>query len=112
VYVLWNKIRFRILFQQENPVDRAHGSVDHDRTTVYGSTVDHERGWLKGSLELVLGAAPVSGSSPMVGEKEKEALGVPTVVEGGRRGAIGSPAMVDHGRWVGARCGVSGGMER
>jgi hypothetical protein len=93
-------------------VDRAHGSVDRGRTSVYGSMVDHGRRWPKGSLELALGAAPVSGSSPVVGEKEKDASGVPTVGEGGRCGAGGSPATVDHGRQVGARCGASGGTER
>jgi hypothetical protein len=56
-----------------------HGPVDHDRAVVYGSTMDHGRQWPKGSSELTLGAAPVSGSSPAVGEKEKGALGVPTM---------------------------------
>jgi hypothetical protein len=65
-----------------------HGPVDHDRAVVYGSTVDHGRRWPKGSPELALGAAPVSGSSPAVGEKEKGAPGVPTVGEGGRCGAV------------------------
>jgi hypothetical protein len=58
--------------------------------------VDHGRRWLKGSPELTLGASPVSGSSPAVGEKEKEALGVPTVGEGGRCGARGRLATVDQ----------------
>jgi hypothetical protein len=61
---------------------------------VYGSMVDHGRRWPKGSLELTLGAASVSGSSPAVGEKE--ASGVPTVGEGGRCGAGGRPATVDR----------------
>jgi hypothetical protein len=56
-----------------------HGPVDHDRAVVYGSTMDHGRRWPKGSSELTLGAAPVSGSSPAVGEKEKGASGVPTM---------------------------------
>jgi hypothetical protein len=38
----------------------------------------------------------VSGSSSTVGEKEKGAPGVPTVVEGGRCGAGGRPVMVDR----------------
>jgi hypothetical protein len=38
----------------------------------------------------------VSGSSPAVGEKEEEALGVPTVGEGGWCGAGGRPATVDR----------------
>jgi hypothetical protein len=77
-------------------VDRAHSSVDHGRTAVHGSTVDH--GWRrpKGSPELALRATPVSGSSPAVREKEGEASGVPTVGEGGRCGAGGRPAMVDR----------------
>jgi hypothetical protein len=60
-------------------VDRVHGPVDHDQAVVYGFTVDHGRRWPKGSPELTLGAAPVSGSSPAVGEKEKGATKVPTV---------------------------------
>jgi hypothetical protein len=58
--------------------------------------VDHGWRWPKGSLELALGAAPVSGSSPAVGEKEKGAPGVPTMGEGGRCGAGGRSAMVDQ----------------
>jgi hypothetical protein len=77
-------------------MDQAHGSVDHGRTAVYGSMVDHERRWPKGSPELTLRAAPVSGSSPAVGEKEKEASGVPTMGEGGQCGAGGRPATVDR----------------
>jgi hypothetical protein len=82
--------------------------VDHDRAVVYGSTVDHGRRWPKGSLELVLGAAPVSGSAPAVGEKEKGALGVPTVGDGGRCSAGGRPATEGNGtrRW----CLVLGGL--
>jgi hypothetical protein len=56
----------------------------------------HGRRWLKGSPELVLGAAPVSARSLAVGEKEKGAPGVPTVGEGGRCSAGGKPAMVDQ----------------
>jgi hypothetical protein len=67
-------------------VDWVHGPVDHDRAVVYGSTVDHGWRW------LMLGAAPVSGSSPAVEEKEKGAPGVPTVGQGGRCGAGGRPA--------------------
>jgi hypothetical protein len=70
--------------------------VDHDRAVVYGSTVNHGRRWLKGSSELALGAASVSGSSPVVGEKEKGAPGVSTVGEGGQCGARGRPATVDR----------------
>jgi hypothetical protein len=77
-------------------VDRAHGLVDHGRTAVYGSMVDHGRRWPKGSLELTLGVALVSGSSPAVGEKEKEASGVPTVGGGGWCGAGRRSATVDQ----------------
>jgi hypothetical protein len=62
-----------------------HGLVDHDRAVVYGSMVDHEWWWPKGSPELTLRAAPVSGSLPVVAEKG--APGVPTVGEGGWCGA-------------------------
>jgi hypothetical protein len=77
-------------------MDRAHGSVDHGRTVVYGSMVDHGRRWPKGSPERGLGGAPVSESSPAVRENEEEASGVPTVVEGGRCGAGGRPATVNR----------------
>jgi hypothetical protein len=77
-------------------VDRAHGSVDHGQTAVYGSMVHHGRRWPKGSPELMLGVALVSGSSLAVGEKEKEASGVPTMGEGGRCGAGGRPMTVDR----------------
>jgi hypothetical protein len=70
--------------------------MDQDRTAVYGSTGYHGRWWPKGLPELTLGAAPLSGSLPAVGEKEEEASGVPTVGEGGRCGAGGRPAIVDH----------------
>jgi hypothetical protein len=73
-----------------------HVSVDHDRAVVYGSTVDHGRRWPKGSPELELRVAPVSGSSPAVGEKEKGAPGVPTVGESGRCGAGGRPTTVER----------------
>jgi hypothetical protein len=58
--------------------------------------VDQGQRWPKGSPELVFGAASVSGRSPAVGEKEEEASGVPIMGEGGRCGARGMPAMVDH----------------
>jgi hypothetical protein len=67
--------------------------VDHDRAVVHGSMVDHGRQRPKGSPKRGLGAAPVSGSSPAVGENEEEASRVPTVGEGGRCGAGGRPAM-------------------
>jgi hypothetical protein len=83
-------------------MDRGHGLVDHGRTAVYGSTVNHGRRRPKGSPELTLGATPMSGSSPTVGGREEEASGVPPVGEGGRCGAGGRPATVDHN---------SGGLE-
>jgi hypothetical protein len=70
--------------------------VDHNQATVYGSTVDHGRRRPKGSPERGLGAAPVSGSSPAVGENEEETSGVPTVGEGGRCGAGGRPTTVNR----------------
>jgi hypothetical protein len=90
-----------------------HGSVDHDRAVVYGFMVDHGRRWPKGSPELMLGAALVSGSLSAVGEKEKGAPGIPTMGEGGRCGARGRPATMDqngggleHGAmWLEARGG-------
>jgi hypothetical protein len=47
--------------------------------------VDRSRGAVVGSLELVLEAAPVSGSSPLVEEKGEELRGVLTMGESGRR---------------------------
>jgi hypothetical protein len=57
---------------------------------------DHGRRRPKGSPELALGAAPVSGSLSAVGEKEEEASGVPTVGEGGWCGVEGRPTMGDR----------------
>jgi hypothetical protein len=76
--------------------------MDHDRAVVHGSMVDHGRRQSKGSPEHGLGVAPVSGSSPAMGEKEEEASGVPTMGEGGRCGAGGRTATVDRN---------SGGLE-
>jgi hypothetical protein len=70
--------------------------VDHNWAAVYGSTVDHGRRRPKGSLERGLGATPVSGSSPTVGENKEEPSGVPTMGEGGRCGAGGRPTTVNH----------------
>jgi hypothetical protein len=70
--------------------------VDHNRAAVYGSTVDHGRRWPNGSPERGLGAASVSGSSPVVRENEEETSGVPTVGEGGRCGAGGRSATVNR----------------
>jgi hypothetical protein len=70
--------------------------VNHDRAVVHGSMVDHRQRRLKSSPERGLGAAPVSESSPVVGEKEKGASGVPTMGEGGRCSTGGRPATVDR----------------
>jgi hypothetical protein len=70
--------------------------VNHDRAVVHGSMVDHGQRRLKISPERGLGAAPVSESSPAVGEKEKGASRVPTMGEGGRCGARGRPTTVDR----------------
>jgi hypothetical protein len=86
------------------PVDRVHGPVDHDQAVVYGSKVDHGRWWPKGSPELMLGAAPVSGSSPAVGEKEKGATKVPTMGVGEWCSAMRLEARGDEalgGTWCG-----------
>jgi hypothetical protein len=68
--------------------------VDHERAAVNRSTVDHGRRRPKGSPEHGLGATPVSGSSPAVGENEEETSGVPNVGEDGRCCARGRPATV------------------
>jgi hypothetical protein len=70
--------------------------VDHDRAVVHGSMVDHGRRRPNGSPERGLGALLVSGSSPVVVGNEEEACGVPTVGEGGRCGAGGTPTTVDR----------------
>jgi hypothetical protein len=72
------------------------GPVDHDQVVVHRSMVDHGRRRPKGSPERRLRAAPMSGSSLAVGEKEKGAPRVPTVGEGGRCGAGGRPVTVDQ----------------
>jgi hypothetical protein len=89
-----------------------HGPVDHDRAVVYGSTVDHGRRWMNGSPELALGAAPVSGSSPVVGKRRREPRGfLPwvrvggAVPEGGRR-----RRGMEHG--VDAWCWVARGTDK
>jgi hypothetical protein len=73
-------------------MNRVHGLVDQRRSR---STMKRSRGAAVGSPELVLGAAPVSGSSPWVEEKGEELWGVLTVGESGRhiegvRPAVGS----------------------
>jgi hypothetical protein len=70
--------------------------VDHNRAAVYGSMVDNGRQRPKGSSERGLEATLVSGSSPVVGENEEDPSRVPTVGEGGRCGAGGRTATVNH----------------
>jgi hypothetical protein len=77
-------------------VDQVHGTGGPQPAAVYGSTVDHGRRWPKRSPERGLGATPVSGSSPAVGENEEETSGVPTMGESGRCGAGGRPATVNR----------------
>jgi hypothetical protein len=89
------KLDFKFFFNRKILWTGCTGSVDHNRAVVYGSTVDHGRRRLKGSLEHGLRATPVRGSSPTVGENEKETSGVPTVGEGGRCGAGGRTATVN-----------------
>jgi hypothetical protein len=73
-------------------MDRAHGSVDHGRTVVYGSMVDHgqRRGW--SSPEEGHAIIPVRGTSPWwLGEQEEE-TGILTEVFDGWCGDGGRPA--------------------
>jgi hypothetical protein len=61
-------------------MDRAHGSVDHGRTTVYGSMVDHgrRRGW--SSSEEGHAGVPVCGTSPSWLKEQEEETGILTKV--------------------------------
>jgi hypothetical protein len=74
-------------------MNHVHGLVDrwHSR-----STMDRSRGAAVGSLELALGAAPVSGSSPWVEEKGEELRGVLTVGESGWRIEGVRPSVVNR----------------
>ena len=90
------KLDFKFFFNRKISSNGCTGPMDHNRAAVYGSTVDHGRWCPNGSPERGLGAAPVSRSSPAVGENEEETSGVPTVGEGGRCGAGGRPATVNH----------------
>jgi hypothetical protein len=73
-------------------VDRAHGSVDHGRTVVYGSMVDH--GWRRGQSSPEEGHAgvPVRGASPWRLEEQEEETGILTEVFGRWCGDGGRPA--------------------
>jgi hypothetical protein len=79
-------------------VDRFHGFVDRRRSE---SPTDRSNGAVAGSLELALGATPVSGSSPQVGEKGEELRG-----EG--RGVFTEGTKGRHGGRIG-RATVNGG---
>jgi hypothetical protein len=73
-------------------VDRAHGSVDHDRTAVYGSMVDHGRQRSWSSPEVGHAGVPVRGTSPWrLGEQEEE-TGILTEVFDGWCSDVGRPA--------------------
>jgi hypothetical protein len=90
------KLDFEFFFNRKILWTGCTDPVDHNRAEVYRSTVDHGRQQSKGSPERGLGAAPVSGSSPEVGENEEETSGVPTMGEGGRCGAGGRPTTVNR----------------
>jgi hypothetical protein len=64
-------------------MDWAHGSVDHGRTAVYGSMVDH--GWWRGRSSPEEGHAgvPVRGTSSwQIGEQEEETRILTEVFDG------------------------------
>jgi hypothetical protein len=91
------------------------GPVDHDQVVVHRSMVDHGRRRPKGSPERRLRAAPMSGSSLAVGEKEKGAPGVPIVGEGGRYGGGAGWATMNGGgggRWSTGMCYGAGRGEK
>jgi hypothetical protein len=73
-------------------VDLAHGSVDHDRTTVYGSMVDHGQRRLQSSPEEGHTDVPVHGTSPWQLEEQEEETGTLTEVFDGWCGDGGRPA--------------------
>jgi hypothetical protein len=91
-------------------VDRFHGFLDRWCSQ---STMDWSNGAVAGSPELVLGAAPVNGSSPRVGENGEERRGVLTEgTKGQHGGGIGRVTVNGGGgRWwlVGTRFGARKG---
>jgi hypothetical protein len=78
-----NRENYRILnyFWKQKVVNHVHGLGDQRRSR---STVYRSREAAVGSLELALGAAPVSGSSASFEEKGEELWGVLTVGESGQ----------------------------
>jgi hypothetical protein len=73
-------------------MDRSHGSVDHGRTVVYGSMVDHGQRRGRSSREEGHAGVPVHGTSPwQLGEQEEE-TGILTEVFDGWCGDGGRPA--------------------
>jgi hypothetical protein len=73
-------------------MDWSHGSVDHGRTAVYGSMVDHGRRRGRSSPEEGHAGVPVRGTSPWrLGEQEEE-TGILTKVFDGWGGDGGRPA--------------------
>jgi hypothetical protein len=61
------------------------------------STMDRSRGAAVGSLELVLGAAPLNGCLPRIEEKGEELWGVLSVGKSGRRVDGVRPVAVNRG---------------
>jgi hypothetical protein len=61
-------------------VDRAYGSVDHGRTAVYGSMVDHGRRRGRSSSEEGHAGVPVRGTSPWQLREQEEETGILTEV--------------------------------
>jgi hypothetical protein len=59
-------------------VDRAHGSVDHGRTAVYGSMVDHGRRRGRSSPEEGHTGVPKRGTSPWRLREQEEETGILT----------------------------------
>jgi hypothetical protein len=77
-------------------MDRAHGSVDHGRTAVYTSMVDHGQWRGRCSPEEGHAGVPVRGTSPWrLGEQEE--TGILTEVFDGWCGDGGRPAVGSSG---------------
>jgi hypothetical protein len=64
-------------------VDRAHGSVDHGRTAIYWSMVDHGRRRGRSSPEEGHAGVSVRGTSPWRLEEQEEETGILTEVFAG-----------------------------
>jgi hypothetical protein len=81
-------------------MDRAHGSVDHGRTVVYGSMVDHGRRRSRSSPEEGHAGVPVSKTSPWRLGQQEEETGILTEVFDGWCGDGGRPAAGQDGGGV------------